>query len=47
MGTIKDPRKTERKDQEKPQDVSEQEEEASAQPKPETPEYKITDWASF
>lgn len=47
MGTTQDPRKSERKDQKKPEEEVEQEEKSSAQPKPETPDFQITDWASF
>lgn len=47
MGTAKDPRDQKR---EKPEDVKDapvQNEKTSAQTKPENPDYKITDWASF
>lgn len=47
MGTAKDPREPKREQPEELKDSTERDKKTSAQTKPEDPEYKITDWASF
>ena len=47
MGTANDPRETERTEREQRQENEHQREQTQASAEPETPEYKITDWASF
>jgi len=47
MGTATDPREPKPEKPESVKDKPAQDEKSSAQTKPETPNYKITDWASF